>query len=45
MKAHQAEKDGISYPAIAGLQVFLGLAIVLGTAAFGLIVVKNSMEW
>ncbi|XP_053201301.1 uncharacterized protein LOC128386308 [Panonychus citri] len=42
--AYHGEKAGMAYSALLGLQTFLGLGIVLGTVAFGLIVVKNSVD-
>ncbi|KAI1286975.1 Monocarboxylate transporter 14 [Halotydeus destructor] len=42
--ASQAEREGFQYPSLVSLQVFLGLAIVTGTLAAGLVVVKNSSQ-
>ncbi|XP_065089111.1 monocarboxylate transporter 2-like isoform X3 [Ochlerotatus camptorhynchus] len=41
--AHQVEQDGISDKVMI-LQVYLGLAWTLGCAAFGMLVVRNSVE-
>ncbi|XP_039289153.1 monocarboxylate transporter 10-like isoform X3 [Nilaparvata lugens] len=41
--AHQAEEDGLGDTALL-LQTYLGLAWTLGCAAFGLVVVHNSVE-
>lgn len=43
MQAHQAEEDGLADSALT-LQVHMGLAWTVGCAAFGLIVVRNSVE-
>jgi len=43
MQAHQVEQEGLGDTAIL-LQTYLGLAWTLGCAAFGLVVVQNSVE-
>lgn len=42
-QARQAEQEGLGERAVI-LQAYLGLAWVLGCAAFGLVVVHNSVE-
>lgn len=42
-QAHQAEEDGLGESALT-LQVHMGLAWTVGCVAFGLIVVRNSVE-
>lgn len=43
LQAHQAEEDGLGDTALL-LQTYLGLAWTLGCAAFGVVVVHNSVE-
>lgn len=43
VQAHQAEEDGLGESALT-LQVHMGLAWTVGCVAFGLIVVRNSVE-
>lgn len=38
------EQEGLERPSLLLLQVFLGLACLVGSAAFGLIVIKNSVQ-
>lgn len=43
VQAHQVEQEGLGDTAVL-LQTYLGLAWTLGCAAFGLVVVQNSVE-
>ncbi|RWS22557.1 monocarboxylate transporter 10-like protein, partial [Leptotrombidium deliense] len=42
--AYYGEKEGIMYASLLSLQTFYGISVILGTIAFGFIVVKNSVE-
>ncbi|XP_013775018.1 monocarboxylate transporter 10-like [Limulus polyphemus] len=41
---YQGKTEGLDYQLLLLLQVYLGLAFILGSGAFGLIVVKKSMQ-
>ncbi|XP_076315733.1 monocarboxylate transporter 12-like [Tachypleus tridentatus] len=41
---YQGEKEGLDYQSLLLLQVFLGLAFIFGSGAFGFIIVKNSVQ-
>ncbi|RWS18000.1 monocarboxylate transporter 12-like protein [Dinothrombium tinctorium] len=44
LMAYLGEKEDISNSSMLSLQAFYGISVILGTAAFGFIVVKNSVE-
>ncbi|XP_022247167.1 monocarboxylate transporter 10-like, partial [Limulus polyphemus] len=41
---YQGEKEGLDYQSLLLLQVFLGIAFIFGSGAFGFIIVKNSVQ-
>ncbi|XP_074605523.1 uncharacterized protein LOC141858629 [Brevipalpus obovatus] len=44
LMVYHGERTGLSYSSLLGLQTFLGLGMILGTVAFGWIVVKNNVD-
>ncbi|XP_067126098.1 monocarboxylate transporter 10-like isoform X1 [Centruroides vittatus] len=41
---YQGEREGIDNQSLLVLQAFIGLAVILGSASFGFVVVKNSVQ-
>lgn len=44
IQAHQGSIENMTHSSLMAIQAFMGLGMILGTAAIGAIIVKNSVE-